>query len=169
MGKANVLAIVFTGPIAAVLAALFIARWGWPLLNRGISDFFDLRIAIPILIVGVFLHEAIHAVAWSLASGRPLKAIAMGFQLRSLSPYASPRDPIGIRDYRLGAAMPGLVLGILPAALAIVFGWPWLLVFGVLFTIAAGGDALVLWLIRDVPGDKSVADHPTRAGCVVLD
>jgi hypothetical protein len=74
-----------------------------------------------------------------------------------------------VRDYRIGASMPGLVLGIIPASTAIAFGWPSLLVVGILFTIAAGGDALVLWLIRSVPGDKSVADHPTRAGCVVID
>jgi hypothetical protein len=169
MGKANVLAIAIMAPLAAAYAAVFIARWGWPLLNRGISDFFDLRVAVPVLIVGVFVHEVIHALAWSFASGRPLRAIAMGFQLRSLSPYAHPRDPMRVHDYRIGAVMPGLVLGIFPAVAAIVFGWPWLLIFGILFTIAAGGDALVLWLIRGVPGDKSVSDHPTRAGCVVLD
>jgi hypothetical protein len=169
MSKANVLAIALMAPVAAALAALFIARWGWPLLNRGIADFFSLRVAVPVIIVGIFVHEVIHAIGWSLASGRPLRAIAMGFQLRSLSPYAHPRHPMRVRDYRIGAAMPGLVLGILPAVTAIAFGWPALLVFGVVFTIAAGGDALVLWLIRDVSRDKSVADHPTRAGCVVID
>jgi hypothetical protein len=169
MGKANVLAIALMAPVAAALAALFIARWGWPLLNRGIADFFILRVAVPVIILGVVVHEVIHAIGWSLASGRPLRAIAMGFQLRSLSPYAHPRDPMNVRDYRIGAAMPGLVLGVLPAVVAIAFGRPVPLLVGVLFTIAAGGDALVLWLIRDVPGDKSVADHPTRAGCVVID
>jgi hypothetical protein len=169
MGKANVLAIALMAPIAAGLAALFVARWGWPLLDRGIADFFTLRVAIPVIIVGIFVHEVIHAIGWSLASGRPLRAIDMGFQLRSLSPYAHPRDPMQAGDYRIGAALPGLVLGILPALVAIVFGWPALLVVGILFTIAAGGDALVLWLIRGVPSDKSVADHPTRAGCVVID
>lgn len=169
MGKANVLAIALMTPIAAALAVLFVARWGWPLLNRGIADFFSLRVAVPVIVVGIVVHELIHAIGWALASGRPLRAIAMGFQLRSLSPYAHPRDPMNVRDYRVGAAMPGLVLGILPAAVALAFGWPSLLVVGILFTIAAGGDALVLWLIRDVPGDKSVADHPTRAGCVVID
>src|SRR5262249_8282506 len=142
---------------------------GWPLLNRGIADFFSLRVAVPVIIVGIFVHEAIHAIGWSLASGRPLRAIAMGFQLRSLSPYGDPRDRMQVRDYRIGAAMPGVVLGILPAVVAILLGWPTILVVGVLFTIAAGGDALVLWLLRGVPSEKSVADHPTRAGCVVID
>ncbi len=169
MGKANVFAIALMAPLAAALTALFIARWGWPLLNRGISDFFDLRVAVPVIIAGIFVHEALHAVGWALASGRPMRAIAMGFQLRSLSPYAHPRDPMCARDYRIGAAMPGLVLGIIPAALAIMFGWPAILIVGILFTIAAGGDALVLWLIRDVPGDRLIADHPTRAGCIVLE
>jgi hypothetical protein len=39
--------------------------------------------------------------------------------------------------------------------------------FGLLFTFAAGGDALVLWLLRGVAPHRLVEDHPTRAGCFV--
>jgi hypothetical protein len=53
----------------------------------------------------------------------------------------------------------------------IMAGWitgnGWLLCFGLLFLIAASGDFLVLWLMRDIPADWMVEDHPHRAGCVV--
>ncbi|HEY8256260.1 MAG TPA: DUF3267 domain-containing protein [Gemmatimonadales bacterium] len=169
MGKANLLAIVLMAPLVATLAAVFVARWSWAVLDRGLSDFIDIRVAPPLIILGIVSHEIIHAVTWAVASRRPLSAIAIGFQWRSLSPYAHPRAPIGARAYRIGAAMPGLVLGLVPAVAAIALGRPLLLVFGLLFTIAAGGDALVLWLIRGVPPATLVRDHPTRAGCVVLE
>jgi hypothetical protein len=169
MGKANLLAVVLMSPLVGGLAALFAARWDWALVGHGLWEFFDVRVAVPSAVLGIIAHEAIHAISWAVASRRPLSAIAVGIQWRSLTPYAHPRDPMGVQPYRIGAAMPGLVLGIVPAVAAIVLGRPILLAFGLLFTIAAGGDALVLWLIRRVSPTKSVQDHPTRAGCIVLE
>lgn len=64
--------------------------------------------------------------------------------------------------------MPLLLLGVLPSLLAIVGGQGGMMAFGLFFTFAAGGDMLILWLLRDVPGDALVEDHPVRAGCYVL-
>jgi hypothetical protein len=69
--------------------------------------------------------------------------------------------------YRFGAAVPGVVLGVLPALAGLATGGGALFLFGLLFTLAAGGDALILWLLRDVPAARLVSDHPTRAGCLV--
>ncbi|HET6528317.1 MAG TPA: hypothetical protein VFG39_06165, partial [Balneolaceae bacterium] len=44
----------------------------------------------------------------------------------------------------------------------------WLLGFGLLFTLAAGGDILILWLLRKVDDGLLVQDHPDLVGCVVL-
>ena len=65
--------------------------------------------------------------------------------------------------------MPGLVLGILPATAGLLLGSGGLLVFGIVFTAAAGGDFLILWMIRNVPSNSLVEDHPTRAGCYVFE
>lgn len=169
MGKANLFAIVLMAPVVVGLAALFAGRWDPALFERGLTEFFQLRVVVPSAVLGIVAHEAIHAISWAVASRRPLSAIAVGIQWRSLTPYAHPRDPMGVRPYRVGAVMPGLVLGILPALAAIVFGWPTVLVFGLFFTVAAGGDALVLWLIRDLSPAELVQDHPTRAGCIVVE
>jgi hypothetical protein len=34
--------------------------------------------------------------------------------------------------------------------------------------VAASGDAIIIWLVRDVPRDHLVVDHPDRAGCLVV-
>ena len=44
-----------------------------------------------------------------------------------------------------------------------------IMIFGLLFTLASGGDLLILWLIRKVKPGEFVQDHPTRAGCYVIE
>src|SRR5690606_25530349 len=118
---------------------------------------------------GVLAHEALHALAWRLAGRVPAETVRLGFQWKTLTPYAHCAVPMAAGPYRIGAAVPGVVLGVLPALLGLATGSGALFLFGLLFTLAAGGDALILWLLRDVPADRLVADHPERAGCYVYD
>lgn len=74
-----------------------------------------------------------------------------------------------VNAYRIGAAMPGVVLGIAPCIGGIIFGNGWWFVFGLLFTYAACGDALIIWLLRKVKTGSLVEDHPSRAGCYVIE
>jgi hypothetical protein len=69
--------------------------------------------------------------------------------------------------YRIGVAMPLLVLGVVPYCVSLVIGSPWLLWFGFVFITAATGDILVLWLLRGIDGKTLVEDHPSNAGCYV--
>lgn len=95
-------------------------------------------------------------------------AVKIGFSWKGLAPYAHCAEPMRASAYRLSIILPGLVLGILPGTLGIVLlSWP-LLLWGLLMTIAAGGDLAVLWAIRGVPASAWVRDHPTKAGCQVL-
>ena len=60
--------------------------------------------------------------------------------------------------------MPALLLGLLPAIVALFTGSGWLLVFGLIFTIAAGGDMVILWTLRRVPGNICAREaKPSRA------
>jgi hypothetical protein len=65
--------------------------------------------------------------------------------------------------------MPGLLLGLIPAALGILSGHGIIMSFGILFTAAAGGDAIVLWTLRKENHDALVLDHRTRAGCCIVE
>ena len=70
--------------------------------------------------------------------------------------------------YRLSIILPGLLLGILPGILGIVWLSLPLVLWGLLMTTAAGVDLAVLLAIRQVPGAAWVRDHPTKAGCQVF-
>jgi putative zincin peptidase len=168
MLAANLLVLLSAGPIVAVLATIFAARWGGPSLVRGVYALLEPTVFLATVVPGVAAHELIHALAWSISARRPLSAIRIGFRWRSASPYAHPRDPMAVGAYRVGAIMPALVLGFTPAGIAIVLGQPLLMAWGLVFVLAAGGDFVVLWLIRGVPPGRLVEDHPTRAGCRVL-
>lgn len=166
MGQANVWALVALGPLVALLTAAFVWRWGWgPFADAGGEV--PMLFMVGALVVGIVAHEVLHAVAWKLAAGIPWADMKLGFQWKTFTPYAHARVPMPARAYRIGAATPGVVLGLVPCAVALLTGDGAWMLFGLLFTLAAGGDALILWLLRGVAPGRLVEDHPTRAGCYV--
>ncbi len=121
-----------------------------------------------LLVAGILVHEAIHGLAWAFIGRLPLKHIRFGLQASTLTPYAHALDPMPARVYRIGAVLPALLLGGLPFLIGTIVGSPTLALYGMIFVFAAGGDLLVLWLIRRVDARALVQDHPSRAGCIVL-
>lgn len=169
MAQANVWALVILLPVMAALIGAFWWRYDGLTLWAGVlwwmrePGWFFLA-----LIGGVVVHEGLHGLAWWLA-GRPSPdAIRFGFQWKTLTPYAHCTEPMAARAYRIGAATPGVALGLLPCAVGLWTGNAAWFTFGLFFTLAAGGDALILWLLRGVAPDRLVEDHPSRAGCYVL-
>jgi hypothetical protein len=169
VAKANVAALVGVLPPLVVLAVAYGLVWGWAALGAG----FDALVSplwrfLLIFLGGVLAHEALHGIAWRLA-GAKRGSVSLGFQLKTLTPYAHSDAPMSARAYRIGAVTPGLVLGAIPAVVGLALGASAVFWFGLFFTLAAGGDALILWLLRGVPGDRLVRDHPSKPGCLVLD
>lgn len=176
MGKANWYALSMLVPIMVGLGGLYVAIWG---LQKPLNEFLALLgkparllmgnvLMIGILTAGTVLHELIHALTWWWVGRKPWSAIKFGFQWRTLTPYTHLREPLPVRAYRIGTWMPGFLTGVVPAAYGLVSGNVWLTLLGGAFIAAAGGDALVLWLLRGVDKTGLVEDHPTQAGCYVL-
>jgi hypothetical protein len=166
---ANGYALAFVVPAAAVLLGAFFAWHGWvPLYAATDGALAHPLIALAVFAAGVVGHEVLHAVAWQAAADLPAGSVRFGFQWKAVTPYAHCTAPMPARAYRIGAAVPGVVLGLAPAAAGLATGHGAVFLFGLLFTLAAGGDALIVWLLRGVPGTALVEDHPTRAGCRVV-
>jgi Putative zincin peptidase len=123
---------------------------------------------VVLMIAGILAHEAVHGMAWAAFGRLPLKRIRFGFHASTLTPYAHALDPMPARAYRVGALMPALLLGVLPFVIGTAIGSASLALYGMIFVFAAGGDLLILWLIRSVDPRAPVLDHPSRAGCIVL-
>ena len=170
--KASLLSFVFGLPLACLLIGLYLWRWGAIIsLNntRPISFLVFFIGFIAVLILGSIVHELIHGLTWAYFAHISLKAIKFGFQWQSLTPYAHCPAPMEVGAYRLGSSMPLIVLGILPSLVGILTGIGWSMFFGFIFTLAASGDMLVLWLIRGVKRGQLVQDHPTQVGCYLIE
>jgi hypothetical protein len=168
VGRAYLLMLWFLVPLLLGLVGI-----AWAL--RGAGFLLDAMIVLQrpggllvFLILGVVLHEGIHGLSWAWLGGKSLSSVRLGFQWKSLTPYAHMREPISVRAYRWGAVMPALLLGFLPYTLGLLLGSPFLFLYGWFFILAAGGDFVILWLLRNDRGDLLVKDHPERVGCVVV-
>lgn len=166
---ANGYAVGLVIPIIAIFIFPYACIYGWEAFSIDIFQFF---LNIPLLIVSIILgtiaHEFIHAVCWSWLDDIPWNKIHFGFKWKMLTPYVHCPEPVEVGNYRWGVAMPGIVLGIVPYILALILQNGWLLGFGLFFTLAAAGDILILWLLRDVEAGQQVQDHPDLVGCRVI-
>lgn len=169
LGRANVVALAAALPVLAACIGPFALAWGGRAVADGAAWWSDRPGAMfAALIGGVFVHEALHALAWRASARLPPGSVRLGVNWKMATPYAHCAVPMPARAYRIGAAAPGVVLGLAPVVASWLTGSGALLLFGLLFTLAAGGDALILWLLRGVPPHARVVDHPERAGCYVL-
>jgi hypothetical protein len=171
LAKANVYGILLAPLLLGIIMIPFSLRWGWDALfawrsQLTVSDTAYLLILTAILVVSIIVHEALHAVGWAIA-GR-IGWSHMEFGVHWFTPYAHTSIAMPAWAYRIGAALPGVVLGVIPGVVAIGAGSGWLALYGAIMLMCAVGDIMVLWLLRGVPGDVRVLDHPSEAGCQII-
>lgn len=165
MERANVIVLFIGLPVVALQFVLF-DRFHPGMDN---STTWNILLFLAVVLGGVVVHEWAHGITWAIAGRKPWSSIKFGFQTKTLTPYCHLTEPVEVNAYRIGAVMPGLLVGVLPFAYSLISGdtnWFW---FSLVHTSAAGGDWLVLWLIRNVQKNSLVEDHPTQAGCYVLE
>ena len=169
--KANVHAFIVVLPFIVILIGLYIYIWK----DRNfISELFSLEpqyfsIFLLAIFLLIFIRQLIYGLSWQFFGNKKSNAIRYGINWKNMTPYTYCRVPIEVKAYKLGFAMPGIILGLLPAFIGIVTGNAVIFVFGLFGVLAAGVDILILWLIRNVKAGLLVEDHPTRAGCYVID
>jgi hypothetical protein len=183
--KIYILSLIFLLVIFIIFLLPYMLIWGEPFAAKFryyISDrkyqwdsvFFYLLILRDIfsislvIIFGAALHEILHAICWIFFTKKGIKSIKFGITSSDFSPYIHCTEPLSVRIYRIGTILPGLVLGIIPALLAIITGKFWLLMFGLFFSWAASGDYIILYMIRNLNKDILVQDHPEKIGCYIV-
>jgi len=167
LARANVYTLAISLPLVGLMLAAYLLLTTEDTRVPGMSLGGGLLFFV-LIIAGILVHEGIHKLAWAAFGRLPLSRIRFGFQASTLTPYAHALDPMPARAYRLGALMPALILGAIPFLAGTAIGSLALALYGMIFVFAAGGDLLILWLIRRVDPRALVLDHPSRAGCIVL-
>lgn len=174
---ANVFGILIIIPIVLLYGLPYYLIWGSGITSQSfketLSDASLGNIGIGtllfflILTSGIILHELIHGLTWARYTEKGLKSMKFGVLWTMLTPYCHCKEPLQVRQYILGAITPAIFLGLIPAFVSILIGSLGLLVFGIFFTMAAGGDFLIINLLRKEKMDNLVQDHPSEAGCFV--
>ncbi len=158
--KANLNGLIF-GLLPALLLVI-----GYAVIHHNLTIVVTWKLLL-VMVIGIVVHEALHAIGWLLAGRISLRALRIGFDVKTFTPFAHVSQPLPINAYRFGTLLPCIVLGIVPAIIGIMTRWPEATIFGALFTLAAGGDLLILWLLRRDSAEALVVDHPDRVGCEV--
>ncbi len=165
MERASVIVVFVSIPVVIAQFALF----SWLHGAKQMQPTGNAIVLLTAIVLGVVVHEWIHAITWVIFGRKSFPKIKFGFQWKTLTPYAHLTEPVEVNAYRLGAFMPGFVLGIVVYFFSLLLGNGNLFWFSLIHTSAAGGDWLVLWLIRSLKPGTMVEDHPTQAGCYVIE
>jgi len=130
------------------------------------SFLFSFSILI-ILIIGIILHELIHGITFSFFAKKGFKSIKFGVIWKMLTPYCHCKEPLLVKQYVIGGIMPAIILGFLPFVYSLIFGNLFWLIFAFFFTIAAIGDFIIIFMLRNEDKNSMVLDHPSEVGCFV--
>ena len=163
-GAVNLIAMIMIIPTTAAILFPFILIWDYETFKTGkdlfMEDFF------LYLLAGVIIHELLHGLTWALFTVNGLKAIKFGVKWKYLTPYCHCKEPLKVKHYRIGGAMPLIILGIVPSIIGLLFGHGVILSLGIFFTWAAAGDIIALFMLRELDRDVYVSDHPEKMGFI---
>ncbi|UII32724.1 DUF3267 domain-containing protein [Fulvivirga ulvae] len=159
----NLLAFLFLIPVFLLFVLPYIFLYGYLEFHNGLRSFISISFLIT-LPLGIVLHELLHGAIWAYFAKNGFKSIAFGFNQKAMAPYCHCKEPLKVKHYALGGAAPGLLMGIIPAIVAIIIANGWLIIFGIFFTWAASGDILTLWMLRKLRRHELVSDHPEEIG-----
>lgn len=149
---------------------IYVLRYDGVAFDRARTSISSVLSDIVVLLVLIVVHEMIHGVTWSRFTRKGFKDIEFGVIWKYLTPYCTCSEPLTRWQYITGAMMPGLLLGIVPCIVGCITTDIRVLSVGVLMTIAAGGDILIIKMILDNKTSKTALylDHPTDVGLVIF-
>jgi hypothetical protein len=168
-GKANVMSILIPILPMIILALPFYFFWKGNYGKSFGNITYGTKTAIILgsIIFGLIIHELIHGLTWSVFTTKGLKSIKFGVIWKILTPYCHCLEPLKVWQYMLGSIMPFFMMGVLPSLAAYLTGNLFLLIYGMIFTLAAGGDLLLIWMLRKENRTDRVMDHPGKMGCII--
>jgi len=161
-GKANLFAFVLAIPITAIILIPFVLIWDYETFNIGKDAFMDYFLLM--LVGGIIIHELLHGFTWGFFAPNGMKSIKFG--VKWLTPYCHCKEPLKVKHYKIGGAIPLIVMGIIPSIAGLIIGHGGIVTFGFFFTWAAGGDIIALFMLRKLNNDTYVSDHPNKMGFI---
>lgn len=176
--QANVYSLIFVLPVLLLFGLPYLLVWqhtfSFENLTAALKAYklwvmLSPLVFLLVMVAGIVVHELIHGLTWAVFCKMGYKSIRYGVMWQCLTPYCHCKEPLLLKHYCIGALMPALLLGALPSVVALLTGGFLWLLFGLAFTMAAGGDFLIIWMLRKEKKETYVQDHPDKIGCFVLE
>jgi hypothetical protein len=150
--------------VVSALPYLLIHGFG----NFAAVVFKDVVLFALILISGVVVHELIHAIVFGLFAKGGFDSISFGVDRKTYSPYCHCSGEMKVLVYRIGALAPMVIMGLIP----MLYSWHdgslgWFF-FGLLYSMAAGGDWVAVSLTNGLHLRDIIRDHPSRLGFFIV-
>lgn len=158
--KANFMALVTAGPIAALCTVIFflVHRSG----TFGFAYWMSLAV-LPAFFVSMVVHEGLHGLGWRPFCKRGWKSLHIGVLWKKLTPFCCCMEPLGFGAYLFGGLFPLLVLGLGSFGVALATGNIFWLFLSVLNILSAGGDTTIALMLCK-HRKALIMDHPTECG-----
>lgn len=166
---ANVFSVILFIPVFGLSLWIFFSRNPDTEFHAWSATGIILLISFVVLTV---VHELIHGLSWSIFTRHHWQDIEFGFMKQYLTPYCNCKEPLTKGQYIFGAVMPLVVLGIIPLIAGILAGSFAVLLIGIVMTVAAAGDILIIWKVLTYQSKAATVvyvDHPTQAGGVIFE
>lgn len=119
----------------------------------------DMLITLGVYVVGLFLHEGLHAAGGLLCGCKP-KDIRFGVIVKQMMLYCHIEKPMSVKVYRFVLILPFLLTGVVPLLLSIFFGNIFLIVAFSALIAGCSGDLVMLASLSGLKGKQLIADHP---------
>lgn len=124
--------------------------------------------AMAVVVSSAVVHEMLHVAAWRFFGRLPSEAIIFQRTWQVMGIAARVVRPISLWAYRVGVAMPILLMGIVPIVVGTVTNNGLLLAWALFFSLECFSDLVSLLGTRHLPAATLVLSHPTKSGCRVL-
>ena len=167
--EANVWAIVVTLPIILPFLIAYFMMWG---MKDFVLPWWGYLLGMVILVALIVVHELIHGAVFACFAKDGFKSVAFGVIWSMLTPYCTCRESLKRKHYMLAILAPTAVLGILPAAVALISGSWGVMLIGIFMILGGGGDvmcAIKLATYRTKGKECLFFDHPYEVGLAVFE
>jgi len=132
-----------------VFGALFYLLWPENIqagLNTGgdlLTRLMRVGVALGIIfIVGVILHEIIHAIFFAIYCKNKFKSVKIGMRLHKGYAYCECKEILPTNQYAVSLLMPAILTGVVPSIISLFTGSFDLLFFSMIFFGMSGSDLL---------------------------
>jgi len=122
--------------------------------------YFDIILIIAIFIVGLALHEGIHALSAVVFGKIGFKSVKFGVNITQGMLYCHITKPIKVGAYRIMLLLPALITGLIPLIISAFLGNIFLVMVFSMLLCGGAGDFVMFMGMSKLKSDTLVIDHP---------